>query len=607
MSARTIPQLLDERVHKTPDALAFLSGGERTTWGELGARAEALALAFAEAGVRPGDVVAVMGPTTGEWVTVDLGVLCAGGVSMGIYSTLTPSQVAHQLNDSGARIAVAGSAAELETLRQAQAQAKTLERIVGWGSASAGCDAADDYRALLARGRALRDSGGDEEIARLKASRGPEDTALLIYTSGTTGPPKGAMLSHWNCVFEVKTCEPILPAGMDRDVTVSFLPMAHVAEHVIGAFGRMNTGMSTSYVGSLESEHILAALKQTRPTIFGAVPQVFERANAKLRARVAAAPRHRRTLFAWAERVGREVAAMKQTGGRPRLALAVQHAVADRLVFKKIRDSFGGRVQYFISGAAPIDKDILVLFYSFGLHVLEVYGLTECSGIATLNRHVDFRFGSVGKPIPGLEVKLASDGEILLRGDSVFQGYRNQPEATALAIDADRWLHTGDIGALDADGFLRIVDRKKNLIVTSGGKNVAPAAIEALLAGEPVLGPVLIVGDRRPFITAVVSVNLDAARAAAGRPAATIAELARDARVRGLVRAALERSNRHLARYEQVRRFIVLDREVNVDSGEMTPTLKMKRSLVAERCGAHIDALYAVSPPRDVEELARAR
>jgi long-chain acyl-CoA synthetase len=607
--AKTLSGLLDERIAKTPDTLCFEQtvGGRRdvATWRELKRRADSLTLALDELGIKPGDSVAVMGQTTGEWITADLGILGAGGVSVGVYSTLHPQQIAYLLSDCQAKLVVVGSKAELETMREAIAQTslKPAPRIVGWGDAD-GAPGIRSFQELLASGSQLLASR-PERLAELREGRGWDDIALLIYTSGTTGVPKGAMISHGNILSMLEALRPLLPTDLSgNDVAVSFLPMAHVAEHVVGFYGRINAGYGARYVGSLESQAVLGALAETRPTLFGSVPRIFEKAYAKMRARVAEANPRRQAIFAWAESAGRAMSRHTLARTRPPLSLRLSYRLADRLVLSKIRSAFGGRVKYCVSGAAPIDPDILEFFHACGMTVVEGYGMTELSGIASINRPESPRFGTVGRAIPGFELEIADDGEILVRGPAVFKGYLNKPKETAEALDANGWLHTGDIGELDREGFLRITDRKRNLIVTSGGKKIAPAPIEALLTGETLLGPTLIIGESRSYISALLTLDLEEARAVTGAKAASAAELARHPEVRRRAAAAVAKANGHLARFEQIRRFRILDKELALGSEELTPTMKLRRQAVSAKFKMEIDSLYAAELSEGVLEAA---
>lgn len=590
VNVRALPEILDNRARQTPARLAFTTPTERITWREFADRVDGFALGLAERGLKPGDNVVVMGQTTGEWAIADLGILAAGGVSVGIYPTLPPRQVAHILRDCGAKIALVGSTAEMQTLEAARRETPFVDTIIGWGDAEKHASFSFSSLVEAGRDRAQREPNA---VERLKNHRGPEDLALLVYTSGTTGEPKGAKLTHGNCLAQVAS---VVAAGApvsERDVTVSFLPMAHVAEH-LGLYGRIWTGMATHFVGSLDSTAVLAAIVQTRPTLLGSVPLLFEKAHATIRNRVATAPSVARSLFRWAERTGREMSRSLRKGDRPSLSLRARYAIANSLVFRRLRAGFGGRVRYFLSGAAPIDPDLLEFFHGAGMLILEAYGLTEFCGVATVNRPEAFRFGTVGLPLPGVEVRIAADGEVLLRGPSLFQGYLNYPEETARAISADGWLHSGDVGELDTDGFLRLTDRKKNLVITSGGKKIAPARIESLVAGHALISSVIVVGDGRAYVAALVALG------------AEVPGVARSA-VENQIRAALERANASLAPFERVRRACILPRPLSITEGELTPTLKVRRSVVLDRYRAEIERLYEKTLAPGILEIVPTR
>lgn len=604
---RNLVELLARRVERTPDLVAWTFGAERSTWRQVDDEARALALELIELGVAPGDTVAVLAQTTPQWAIADLGVLRAGGVSVGIYPTLTAEQVAFELRDAGARVAFAGSMADLRLLEEARALGAPVEVVVAWGDAEKEAGVGFDDALRRRRGEVRRRAAA---LCARAAARSPDDPAVVIYTSGTTGRPKGALLSHRNCVAEACMLAELVPLDPRRDCTVSLLPMAHAVEHVMGLYGRLATGVRTRYVGSMDAEAIFAAVRLERPTIFGAVPRVFEKAHARILERVDAAPPWRRRVFEWALGVGAAHAEREHAGldtGRGGKAWA--HALADRLVLRRLRAAFGGRVRFFLCGAAPIAKEILELFHAAGMLVLEGYGMTECAGLAVGNRAEAYRLGTVGRPLPGVELRLAEDGEILLRGETVFSGYLGLPQATREARDAEGWLHTGDIGELDEGGWLRLTDRKKNLLVTAGGKNVAPAAIERLLGREPLLGPAVVVGEGRPFIAALLTLDRAEARHLVGDRSAGAAALARHPQVVARVRAAVERANRELARYERIRRYMVLEDELRIERGELTPTLKPRRKVVVERYAGEVEALYAQRPDRrvvDVEPAAGA-
>jgi long-chain acyl-CoA synthetase len=434
-------------------------------------------------------------------------------------------------------------------------------------------------------------------VSNRESASAPSDRALVIYTSGTTGHPKGVPLSHglivsWLRATQGLTLERLQP----EDCTLSFLPMAHVAEHVAGLFGRMNMGLPTYYATNYDA--LLDELAEVRPTYFGAVPRIFEKMHGRIRERVAAASPRRQAIFGWAERLAHR-RARAQAGGPPlTLSERAQIRVADRLVYRRIRGVFGGRVKYFLTGSAPMDLHILEFFAGVGMAILEVYGLSESCAIAFANTVEDRRIGTVGKAIPGVDFKLAEDGEILLRGPSIFAGYLGRPDATAEAFDDDGYFRTGDIGVLDRDGYLSITDRKKNLIKTAGGKYVVPARLEALLKEEPAISQVYVHGDRRPFVVALITLD-DRERPRLGT------ELSCDPgtvhahpEISTRINAAVARANQRLAPFEQIKRFSLLSTDFSIESGTVTPTLKLKRKAIATVFADDIDRLY--------EEAARA-
>jgi long-chain acyl-CoA synthetase len=443
----------------------------------------------------------------------------------------------------------------------------------------------------------------------------PDDTAILIYTSGTTGPPKGAMISHRNIVSLLAAQEGVTEFFED-DLSLNFLPMAHAAERVFGFYGRIDTGIATAYARGMGT--VLEDLGDVRPTIFGAVPRIFEKAYAKVHSELAKKGPKVQKLFAWAVSVGRECVRLDLAGESISPRLVAERAIADKLVFGKIRDAFGGRVRFSITGAAPIAVEILEFFWAAGLPIYEVYGMTEATVCTHANRPGAVKLGTVGRVMPPMEAKVAADGEVMLRGPWVFQGYYKQPEATAETV-IDEWLHTGDIGTIDADGYLKITDRKKHLIITAGGKNLAPANIEnAIKNQDPLVSQVYAHGDRRAFITAIIAPSpletlawgqernilskpeVDAlTREVMENPAsrspalnAAMAKVVADPDFGARIRAAVRKGNQELAHVEHVRRFAVLDRDFSQEAGELTPTMKLKRKAVEQLHGKVIDSLY---------------
>ncbi|MBI2891452.1 MAG: long-chain fatty acid--CoA ligase [Nitrospirae bacterium] len=591
---RTIPELFFRRVQDSPNGLAYRYSRDgrvtEVTWREYGELVRRFANGLLSLGFEKGDRCAILGETQPEWTIADLAAMAAGGTGVGIYQTNTAKQTEYILQHSEAKVCVLDTRAQAQKVAASLVNLPRLKTVVAWGDGIG--DGIISFDEILRKGDEFAKIHPNVLEQRMKAVRG-EDLAILIYTSGTTGPPKGAMLSHRNCVFEICSLERIIPSSVG-DITVAFLPMSHVAEHLIGFVGRIRNGMAAAYAESLDK--VLDTVKATRPTVFGSVPRIFEKAYARILSQVGQASPLKRRIFEWAKRTGLEKSRRLQQRQSVPLGLAIRYAVADRLVFSKIREAFGGRVKYFVSGAAPISTEILEFFHAAGLFVAEVYGLTECAAIATANRFDDFKFGTVGKVIPDVEVKIAPDGEILMRGPNIFMGYFKDDVATHEAIEKNGWLHSGDIGVLDTDGFLKITDRKKNLIITAGGKNIAPSNIETLVKNQsPLISQVVAIGDRRAFVVGLITLSPDELKAYGaekGWEGASPAELSRRPEVQATVAAAVERANAELARYEQIKKFSVLEADFTVESGEITPTLKVKRKVVEEKYREKIESLY---------------
>jgi long-chain acyl-CoA synthetase len=590
-----LTDLLRARSGNWPDQTAYLvrraGGWEPVTWREADKRVDRIAAGLIDMGTRPGDVIAILGRTCLEWALCDLAVLRAGGVSVGIYPTLTGEQSAYILEDCSARWLFAENAGQSERLFPFLERLPRLDRPIVWDPRE-GTEGLLCLRDLEERGRRVLEADPGLTLRTEEKIR-PEDVANLIYTSGTTGPPKGAMLSHRNIMAELKMLEDCLGPTDERDVMMFFLPLAHVGERIPGHYNRIYRGVSAAFVEDFS--RILDDMKEIRPTVFGSVPRVFEKAYARVRTEADKASRLKRGIFRWAERVGRQVSRIEQ-GGRPLpRSLLLQRAVADRLVFRRIRGIFGGRVRYFLSSSAPISLEIIEFFHAAGMLILEAWGQTEVSCFATINREEDYRLGSVGKPLPGTELVIAGDGEILVRGSIVFKGYLNQPELTSATLTEDGWIRTGDLGRLDPDGFLWITGRKKEIIITAGGKNVTPANIENLLKEHPLIDQALVHGDRRKYLTALLGLDpghLEAWAAQKGLEFASYESFIGNRVLLEEVQRVVDGVNRHLARYETIKRFALLPRPLEAEKGELTPTLKIRRRIVEERFRHLLDALY---------------
>lgn len=617
--ARTVGEMFWLRVARsaTRPALYYKERGrwETLTWAQTYERAASVAKGLYDLGLERGDRVAVLGPTQPPWAIYDLGAQLACMVSFGIYPKQSPEQVRYLLEHSEARAIFVADPEELETVLTAAEGVDSLKAIVPWTEALCAEAKGRDPRVISPK-RFEGEKLPESEVRELWQTADPNDTAIFIYTSGTTGPPKGAMISHRNILSLLAAAADANP-WLQSDLSMHFLPMAHAAERVLGFYARVNAGIPGAYAESTGT--VLDDLQAVRPTLFGSVPRIFEKAYAKIHSELEKKPPAVQKIFAWADGVGRR-RVKYVVEGRPVPAwLALQYKVAEKIVFEKIRAAFGGRVRLMITGAAPTAPEILEFFWGAGLPIYEAYGMTESTVITHINREGAVRLGTVGRVIPPAEARIAEDGEILVRGPWVFKGYYKQDEATKETV-VDAWLHTGDIGEIDRDGYLRITDRKKHLIITAGGKNLAPANIERAIKGEDALiSQVHAHGDKRPFVSAIVTPSpietlewgverglvtreeLDARQKElmenpAGRSEALNAATAKvvahpDYRAR--VREAVARGNQHLARVERVRKFVLLERDFSQDEDELTPTLKLKRKAIEEKHAAVIDRLYA--------------
>ncbi len=593
---RTVPELLLERVGKTPDAEAFrhpVAGGWKSlTWADTEARVRAVASGLRALGVAGEEVCAILSGTRIEWVLADLGVLCAGGATSAIYPSSTADECAFILSDSGAVACFVEDAEQLQKVASRRAELPRLRHVVAFEGGGSADGWVVSLEQLEASGRAhdAAHPGAFEEGCA--AVRG-DALATLIYTSGTTGRPKGVELTH-DCW--VSQSAAVQRSGiLDHEDPLQFfwLPLAHSFGKMIGT-AQLRIGFPTAIDGRVEK--IVENLAAIRPTFVCAVPRIFEKVHAKVIATALEGGGARRLIFEWALGVGLEAAAREREGQPPGPALALQRALADRLVFRRIRALFGGRLQFFVSGSAPLAREVAEFFDAVGVVILEGYGLTESSAATHCNLPWNRRLGSVGPAFPGVEVRLAEDGEVLMRGPWIMRGYHGLPEATAEALDAGGWLHTGDVGALDGQGRLAITDRKKDLIKTSGGKYVAPTELEAQLKAHcPYVAQVLVHGDRRNYVTALVTLDAEGIRrwgATQGIADLDLPRAAEHPAVQALVQQAVDRLNATLPRYATLKRFTILPRDFSEAEGEVTPSQKLKRRVVEARHRAALDAMY---------------
>ncbi len=569
------------------DALRERAGEEwrAISHAEVLARVQAIGAGLEGLGIKRGDRVALLSENRPEWALADYAALCIGALDVPIYATLPPHQIAYILEDSGARLVFVSSRAQLAKILEVRQDLPALERIVVFDALETAEPGVLTLAALEAEGREGGAAAAEFRARALAAD--PDEVCTLIYTSGTTGEPKGVMLTHDNLFSNVEATGSVVDIG-STDVALSFLPLSHVLQRMVD-YLLFYHGCAIAYVGSFDL--VPQALVEVGPTIVVSTPRVYE----KFYARVFAATGIRRRLVLWARRVGDAWATAVLSGRKPSLSTRLRHAVADRLVFSKLRERIGGRLRYFISGGAPLSPQIAKFFYSAGVLILEGYGLTETSPVTNVNTPDSLRIGTVGKPVAGTEIMIAEDGEILVRGRQVMKGYYGSPEATAEAIDPEGWLHTGDIGEIDADGYLRITDRKKEIIVTAGGKNIAPQPVENLARASRYVSEAVMIGDRRPYPVLLVLPALDPVRLWArqnGVRARTDRELLEDPRVQTLIEQDVFKRFGELARYETPKKIAILEHELSIEQGELTPTLKVKRRVVEEHLSALIERIY---------------
>jgi long-chain acyl-CoA synthetase len=564
LESRTTPELWRDALRDAPDQPAYLEetadGWRPVSWNEAGERVEALAHGLLARGVRHGDRVAVLSRTRLEWILLDWAVMSIGAVVVGLYPTSSAKECEYILGHCEAVLAFSEDEEQTRKLVSIRGSLPTLREIIPF----------DWLEKLESDGR-LAKHLQPEAVAE-------DDLATLIYTSGTTGPPKGCMLTHRNLV----TAAICVVEGMNEpgDICLLFLPLAH-------SYGRLahqaatHRGATVALVADVA--RVPEALASVRPTVLPAVPRVYEKIHANTLGEIERTGGLRRRIGLGALEVGARTSRARRDGKPVSGVLALKQRLADRLVFAKVRDRLGGRLRVGVSGAAPLSTDVMEFFHALGVPVIEGYGLTETASSATVNEPGDFRIGTVGRPVEGAEIQLAEDGEILVRSESVFAGYYKEPEATSAALTDDGWLRTGDVGEIDEEGFLRITDRKKDLIITAGGKNIAPQNLENALKTSRFVSQAIVVGDRRPYVTALVTLD-EAELASSGRDP------------QELVQEIVEDVNRDRTRVEQIKRFVILPRDFSQEEGEVTPTLKLRRRVIHEHFADEIEGLYAGEP-----------
>jgi long-chain acyl-CoA synthetase len=586
----TLPAIFWARVARDADRCAQIvktpAGWRDLAWREVGEAVAQAAGGLVALGRRPGEAVGLLSRSRAEWVQADFAILTAGLVTVPVYPTSTPEQIAYVLADAGVRTLLVEDddlAARVEAVRRRMPRLQHVVRLDGAGAGT--------WAALREQGRAM---AADAVAARWRPLR-PEDVATIVYTSGTTGEPKGVVQTHANhaAMLEALAGIPMISPG---DVHLLFLPLAHAFAR-LEAFVGVHRGLVTAFAERVDT--VAADLVAIRPDFIFGVPRVFEKARARIAAATAERSATAQRLLGAALRLGAAAAAHRERGTSPPPALRAAHALADRALLSRVRAAFGGRLRFAVSGGVPLASETGWFFHALGIPIYEGYGLTEACPALTFNRADGWRIGSVGRALPGVDVRVAADGEILARGPSIARAYLGKPRETAATFDAEGWLHTGDVGRIDADGYVYVTDRKKDIIVTAGGENVAPQLVERALRRDPLIAEAVVYGDRRPYLAALVVLDpaevrrLAAAQGLAGEAAA---EFARHPFVLERVRHGVERANAELPEHARVRRFAVIPDDLTEAGGEVTPTQTVRRAAGAARHAALLDTLYPPAP-----------
>ena len=587
VGSKTIADLLPKSVAKYGAKRAVMFKDDSGHWvsrsyDEVGEVVKKLSLGLIALGIEKGDKVAILGNTRPEWTYFDFAALTAGATVVPIYQTNSPEECEYVLENSDAVAVIVEDEEQLEKIRAIRDRCPKLQHVIRMTGKGGGAVSQDE---LIERGAELSDADWQERYESVT----PDDICTFIYTSGTTGPPKGCVISQGNyrAMLDMVVEKNVL--GDDDEVTYLFLPLAHSFALLI-QFGNFELGSSIAY-WERDPLRIVPNLAEVKPTYFPSVPRIFEKIYTAATAAVEKEGGLKKKIFDWSVGVGKRYREAERGGGAGAL-LSAQHKLADRLVLSKIRNLFGGNLRVAVTGAAPINPDILRFFDAAGVLVLEGWGMTETSTAATIATPDDFKFGTIGKPLPGVDIKIADDGEILVKGPNIFQGYYKNDEATSETL-VDGWLHTGDIGEVDSDGYLKITGRKKDIIITAGGKNITPANLEAEIKQHPLISQCVVVGDRQPYLVCVVTLDPEEAQKLASEKGLDASTLHLNDGVRASIQAHLDQINQKFARVEQVKKFEILPHDLSQEGGELTPTMKIKRNVVADKYAGEIESLYS--------------
>ncbi len=552
------------------------------SYAELGESVDAFSKGLNALGVQKDDRVAILSENRPEWAITDFGTLKARAVTVPMFSTLTAAQVGYILKDSGSKIICVSTEAQLKKVISIRDEVPTLEQIICF----------DPIEGETPEGVIQFEAVCELEGEETNAAASEDDIATIIYTSGTTGDPKGVMLTHANFIFNLQACKSLIDVS-DADVLLSFLPLSHVFERLGGHYVPLFSGAKIAYAESTFT--VAQNMGEVSPTVMLSVPRLYETMHDRILRAVQEGSPLKQKIFHWGVSVGSAVSSAIQQGKNPSAILQLQQNIANKLVFAKLKAATGGRLRFFVSGGAALPQAIAEFFHAAGILILEGYGLTETSPVISMNHPEGWKFGTVGMPVPGIEVQIAEDGEILTRGPHVMKGYFNNESATAEVIDGEGWFHTGDIGIIDADGFVKITDRKKNIIVLSNGKNVAPQPIESELVQSPFIDQIMLVGNERKNLAALIVPNFDALKAwAAENGVATddLPTMLKTREVQQQIQSDIRSRLTDFADFEQVRRFTLLEKEFSQEADEMTPTLKLKRNVIIERYRDAIEEMY---------------
>jgi long-chain acyl-CoA synthetase len=598
-SEKTINDVFRNRVTKYGDRVAiekkFRGKWNSASWNEYYERARATGLGLYSLGIRNGQMVALLSENRLEWLYSDMGALGIGGVVIPVYPTLVPEEIEYILQNSGSKVIIPENKNQMKKVLEIAHKCPDLEKIIVMVDEDA--DRSNPkvmtFTELMELGR-KKHAEDPALFEKLSAGVTPDDLATLVYTSGTTGLPKGAMISHGNIFWVVQSLDAMRPHfASDMDCTVPFLPLSHVFERIAGHFYGMYCGITASYAESIDT--LLADFEEKRPTMILAVPRVCEKVYQKIMAQVQEQSPFKQKVFAWGQKVGNKISKRREMHRSIPLTLKIKYKIAYAMIFKKLQDKLGGRVTWMTASGAPTAEEIIRFFNAAGITVIQGYGMTETTAPATMQSLSDYRIGTTGKPIPGQDIKIADDGEILIKGGNVIKGYWKLPNETKEAFTKDGYFMSGDIGMFDDEGNLLITDRKKDLIITSGGKNVAPQKIEGLFKSDPLFTQFIVIGEKKKYLTGLCNINPEEAERIAKQEGISFAkpiDLMEDTKFLAIVQKHVDERNTHLAKYEGIKQWRIVKSEFSQDGGELTPSLKVKRKVVHEKYKDLIDQMY---------------